>query len=213
MKIKVIIADDHKIVVDGLVSILKEESDIEVVGTALNGEQVLDLAEKHPIDIAVLDIEMPGGPSGVELSEIFKVKYPDIKILILSMYKTENFVKKIIQAGAKGYIIKNKGGEELVKAIRYIYKGDSYIGQEITEVLMEALRSTAEEKEKPQVKLTKREKEVLKLIAKGLTSKQIGMQLFIAASTVDTHRRNLIEKIGVENSKGLIRFAIMQKLD
>ena len=211
MSIKVIIADD-KIVVDGLVSILKEENDIQVVGTALNGVQVLGLLEKHSVEIAILDIEMPEGPSGVELTGILQKKYPSVKVLILSMYKTKDFVTKIIQAGAKGYIIKNRGGEELVKAIRYIHQGQSYFGQGITDVLIEDILSSTPEKDKPSIKLTKREKEVLELIAKGRSSKQIAKELFIAASTVDTHRRNLIEKTGVSNSKELIRFAVEKKM-
>lgn len=210
--IKVIVADDHKIVVDGLVSILKEEVDIEVVGTALNGEQVIEVVRQNDVDIAILDIEMPG-LTGVQLSKYLKENYPNVKVLILSMYKSKEVVSQIIKAGAEGYILKNKGSEELVKAIRYINEGQSYVGQEITDVLIEALRSDELSNKQPSsISLTKREREVLKYIAKGLTSIQIGKQLFIAPSTVDTHRRNLIDKTGVANSKELILFAIENSL-
>ena len=128
------------------------------------------------------------------------------------MYKNQQFVEKIFELGAKGYILKNKGSEELVKAIKYINDGQSYIGQEITDVLIDALKSKKQKVDKPIVQLTKREKEVLALIIKGHTSIEIGKLLFIKPSTVDTHRRNLIDKTGVSNSKALISFAIENKL-
>jgi Response regulator containing a CheY-like receiver domain and an HTH DNA-binding domain len=209
--INVVIADDHKIVVDGLVSILKTETDIKVVGTAYDGNQVIELIKKNKVDIAVIDIEMPI-MTGVQLSIYLKEHHPKVKVLILSMYKTQSFVEQIITAGAKGYVLKNKGSEELVKAIRYINEGQSYIGQEITDVLMEALKAKSTKKENPKIKLTKREKDVLALIVDGLTSIKIGEKLFIAASTVDTHRRNLIDKTGVANSKELIKFTIVNNL-
>lgn len=209
--INVIVVDDHKIVVDGLVSILKEEEDINVLGTAHDGGQAIDIIKKNKIDIAVIDIEMPI-MTGVQLSEYLKENHPEVKVLILSMYKTQDFVQQIVSAGAKGYVLKNKGSEELVKAIRCIYEGKSYIGEEITDVLIEALKSKTEKREEPKFQLTKREKDVLALIVEGLTSVKIGEQLFIAQSTVDTHRRNLIEKTGVANSKALIRFAIENDL-
>lgn len=209
--INVILADDHQIVLDGLISILKDESDINVVGTANNGQDVIELIKNSKVDIAILDIEMPI-MDGVQLSKYINEHHPQIKVLILSMYKTQDFVKQIVSAGAKGYVLKNKGSEELVKAIRYIHDGQSYIGQEITDVLMDALKEKSEKKEQPKIQLTKREKDVLKLIVDGLTSIKIGKELFIAPSTVDTHRRNLIEKTGVANSKELIKFAIEKNL-
>ena len=206
--IKVIIADDHQIVVDGLVSILEDEQDINVVGTAITGNQVLSLLSSKEIDIAILDIEMPG-ITGSVLSEIIARDYPNIKVLILSMYKNTEIVERIISTGVKGYILKNRGSEELVKAIKYINQeyinqGQSYIGQEITDVVISALKNTKNKINKPKVVLTKREKEVLTLISRGMTSIEIGKKLFIAPSTVDTHRRNLIEKLDVKNSKELI---------
>ena len=117
-----------------------------------------------------------------------------------------------MESGAKGYILKNKGSDELVKAIRYIYKGHSFVGQEITEVLINAFKKKVVDNKNPISVLTKREKEVLKLIAKGLSSVEIGKTLFIAPTTVDTHRRNISEKLDIDNSKGLIIFALENKL-
>lgn len=209
--INVIIADDHKIVVDGLVSILEAEKNINVVGTALNGQQVINLLRTLKFDIAILDVEMPD-MTGVQLSNYIKEHYPEIKILILTMYKSKEFISQIISAGAKGYILKNRGGEELVKAIYTIYEGKSFIGQEVTDILLEALQTKMKKEKISQIKLTRREKEVLKLIIKGLTSKQIGQELHIAPATVDTHRRNLIDKTNVANSRELISFAIENKI-
>lgn len=205
--IKVIIADDHQIVVDGLASILMDEKYIEVVGVTTNGSEVLTLLKDNKVDIAILDIEMPG-KSGVELSEIIVKDYPETEVLILSMYKNSDIVQRIISSGAKGYILKNRGSEELVKAIKYIHKGQSYIGQEITDVLIDALKESKKKETTPEIQLTKREKEVLSLISKGLSSNKISEKLFIATSTVDTHRRNLIDKIDVSNSKELIIYVL-----
>jgi len=205
--INVIIADDHQIVIDGLVSILKDENDIHVVGTATDGNTVLSLLSEKDINVAILDIEMPG-LTGVELSDIINKHHSEVKVLILSMYKTTEIVKGIMSSGVKGYILKNRGSEELVKAIRYIHEGQSYIGQEITDVLIDALKQSEKKEEVIQVKLTKREKEVLKYISEGLSSSRIGKKLHIATSTVDTHRKHLVEKLPVSNSKELIIYVL-----
>ncbi len=205
--INVIIADDHEIVIDGLASILNKEDDINVVGKAMNGNDVIKLLRNCRVDVAVLDIEMPG-KTGVELSLYIKKNYPDVKILILTMYKTQEFVSQIISAGANGYILKNKGSEELVKAIRAVKEGHSYIGQEITEVLIEAMKTKNKKDKIPEVKFTKREKEVLPLIVEGRTAREIAEMLYIGRATVETHRKNLIEKAGAANVRELIRLAI-----
>jgi len=203
-KIKIIIADDHQIVIDGLKSILSKEIDMEVVKTAKNGEEVIDNLEKELVDIIVMDIEMPI-LTGIEATEIIKNKYPSVKILILSMYNTAKFVQSLIEIGANGYILKNNGKEELVKAIRFIMEGDEYFGREVEKTLRQSLKRKKENY--TEVKLTAREKEVLKLIAIGDTTPIIAKKLFIAHSTVETHRRHLLEKTGVRNSKSLVKYA------
>lgn len=206
--IRVILADDHQMVVDGLMFILSHQPDIHVEGTASNGEEVLKLLQSKEIDIAVLDIEMPK-PNGIQLTRIIRHQYPHIKVLILSMYKTEEFITQIIRSGAMGYILKNKGQEELVDAIRALADGRDYFGHEITRKVFESLRHNEEPASREvQVPLTRREKEVLRLIADGKTSPQIAKELFIAVSTVETHRRNLIDKTEVANSRELIRYAL-----
>lgn len=205
-KIKVIIADDHEIVIDGLRSLLLQEENIEVVGVATNGEEVLTLLENNDIDIAILDIEMPK-LTGIEVTKIIKEKYKKTKVLMLSMYNTEKFVHNVIEIGADGYILKNRGKEELVLAIKYITEGEEYFGREVEKTFRKSQRRRNEDLKN--IKLTKREIEVLKLIAAGKTTPKISKELFIAHSTVETHRRNLIEKTGVEGgSKGLVKYAI-----
>lgn len=188
--------------------ILSHQPDIRIEGTASNGQDVLKLLQTKEIDIAVLDIEMPK-PNGIQLTRIIRHQYPHIKILILSMYKTEEFITQIIRSGAMGYILKNKGQEELVDAIHALAEGKDYFGHEITRKVFESLRqpdrATAANAPIP---LTRREKEVLRLIADGKTSPQIAKELFIAVSTVETHRRNLIDKTDVANSRELIRYAL-----
>lgn len=203
--INILIADDHQIVIDGLSSLIKNEKHINVVAEAKDGKQVLDILEKVTINIAILDIEMPK-LDGVQTTLKIKELYPDIKIIILTMYNKAELIKNIISAGADGYILKNKGKEELVKAINIINDGEEYFGDEVTKTLITDLKQ--KEKQEQLIRLTRREKEVLKLIADGKTTPQISKILFIAPPTVETHRRNLIDKTGVPNSKGLVKFAL-----
>lgn len=202
--IKVLIADDHHIVVEGLISLLGNESDIHIISTAKNGEDVLPILQNSQIDVAILDISMPK-MDGVELTKYIKANYPNTKILILTMHNEIGFIRRIIEAGAHGYILKNKGKEELVRAIHSLYEGNEYLGEEVTKTLFSSIRNSDVYGE---IKLTKREKEVLKLIADSYTTPKIATALNIAHSTVETYRRNLIEKTGVKNSKGLVKFAI-----
>jgi len=209
--IRVLLADDHQIVLDGLNSLLSQEPDIQIVDQVTDGVLVLKVLEVKEVDIVVLDIEMPR-LDGIQTTIEIREKYPSVKVLILSMYNDENFIKQIIHTGASGYILKNRGKEELVDAVRKIASGGDYFGESVTSVLIEGLRKGKKEHSKEEVILTKREKEVLKLIVKGLSTPQIAEQLFIAHSTVETHRRNLIDKTGVANSKALISYAINNHL-
>lgn len=202
--IRIVIADDHEIVVEGLSSLFENEKDIVILGKAKNGSEVIPILQNHPVDVAVLDISMPE-MDGIELTKFIKANFPKVKVLILTMHNEIGFIRRIIEAGAHGYILKNKGREELVNAIKSLYEGKEYLGEEVTKTLFSSMRGT---QVYGVIQLTKREKEVLKLIANGFTTPQISESLHIAASTVETHRRNLIEKTGVDNSKGLVKFAI-----
>jgi DNA-binding NarL/FixJ family response regulator len=202
--IKVLIADDHEIVVEGIQSLLENESDIEIVGQASNGLEVIPILENHHIDVAILDINMPK-MNGVKLTQLMSKDFPLVKILILTMHNEIGFIKRILEAGAHGYILKNKGKEELVNAIHSLHRDNEYLGEEVTKTLVQGIKNSNIQGE---IRLTKREVEVLYLIADGKTSPEMSIILHIAKSTVESHRRNLLEKTGVKNSKGLVKFAI-----
>lgn len=206
--IKIILADDHQIFLDGLQAILKGEKDIVVEAEALNGEQVLAALKFSTVDILVLDIEMPG-MSGIEITRKVREKYPEVKILMLTMHDKKDFIDQLLKLDVEGYILKNKGIEQLVQALRDIAKGGTYFGQEVMGALRPMKRKNVSEEN---VSLTKREEEVLRLIAKAYTSPEISKALFIAESTVETHRRNLIAKLGVKGTKGLVKWAVEKGL-
>lgn len=208
--INVLIVDDHQIVIDGIRSLLKSSTHIHIVGEALNGKEALEILDKKTVDVIILDIEMPV-MNGIEVTKIVKEKYTDTKVLILTMYDTPEFVQQAIEIDADGYILKNRGAEELECALQALTNGEEYFGKDANKALRSGVRRK-KNRDKNEIQLTKREKEVLKLIAEGKTTPQISDQLCIAPSTVETHRRNLIEKTQVENSsRGLIKFAIENK--
>ena len=206
--IKVIIADDHKIVLEGLLSLIELHKEISIIGTATNGKEVLRLLEDHEIDVVVLDIEMPE-MDGIEATKIIRKQYPDIKILILTMYNTIGFIRKIAETGAHGYILKNKGKEELITAIHKVHAGGEYFGEDVTKTLIASMKN---ENVVGEIKLTKREIEVLKLIVDGKKTKEISEILIIAETTVNTHRKNIMQKLGINNTAGIVLFAVQQKI-
>ena len=202
--IRIIIVDDHEIVVDGIKAMLSKEEEISVVGTADNGKRVIPLLKEKEVDVAVLDISMPE-MDGMELTKYIKQNYQQIKILILSMHNNSSHIRRVIELGADGYILKNKGKEELVNAIYAICNGEKYFKGEVSDNLITSMQSNYTN---GPIKLTRKEKEVLKLVANGMSTKQIAKELFIANSTVEKHKRNLIDKTGVKgSSKGLMKFA------
>ncbi|MEM9823932.1 MAG: response regulator transcription factor [Bacteroidota bacterium] len=210
--IKLLVADDHQIVIDGIYSILENENEveIEVVATAHSGLEVLEILKKQNVDVAILDINMPG-KNGLETTQLIKEKHPKIKILILTMYKEEEKVLELFEAGADGYILKDRGKEDLVHAIRKVQKGDVYFGEEVSKILVNALSHERKAAQKPSdPKLTKRETEIIKLLADGLTTAEIAEQLFISPTTVETHRRNLLSKLELKNTPLLVRYAVQK---
>lgn len=209
--IEILLADDHKIVLDGLSMILDQDQEIEVVGRAYNGEEVVNFVENNSVDIIVMDINMPK-MDGMEATKILKREFPDIKILILSMYNDVSYITELVKAGVNGYVLKNHGYQELTIAIKSISDGFSYFGREIAQALIGNDEIQKHKEWDESVKLTKREQEVLKRFAKGFTTKQIAKELFISNSTVETHKRNLVSKAGVSSSKELIKFAFSQGL-
>lgn len=209
-KIKVILADDHKIVVEGLSALLHQAESIDLVGTAKNGVEAVKLVKKHEIDVAIIDIEMPK-LDGIEATKrILKISN-FTKVLILSMHKEPEFIIGLIEAGASGYVLKERGSEELVDAIETLAMGKEYFGAEVTSQLI--LNHRKKKKIRSyHISLTKREKEVLIELSNGLTSAAAAEKLHIAPSTVESHRKNMLEKLGASNTTQLVKKAMQKGL-
>ncbi len=217
--IKVCIADDHAMFVDGIESLLKTAKNIKVVNRCFEGSAVLDMLRTNETDVLLLDINLPD-ITGLELSKKISDEFPSVKVLVLSMYSEESFVTEILKNGALGYILKNTGRSELVKAIETIASGENYYSKEITEILMnKALKKkntnlTNRTKFNSFIlpKLSRREKEILALIVKEHTTQEIADALFISQKTVESHRSNLISKLNVRNTAGLVRASLENHL-
>lgn len=209
----IIIADDHKMFRDGIIAILEQESDIDFKGDAGDAKGIFDLLESQSPDILLLDIAL-GNTNGIELLKTLSIKYPDLKVIILSMYSESNYVMKALEVGAAGYVIKDAGKAEMLSAIRAVAAGGTFFGKQVSHILMNHLsrRSVEAPSKKEEVMLTKREVEVLKFIAAEYSNQEIAAKLFISVRTVDTHRRNLLEKLKLKNTASLVRYAIKNGL-
>ncbi|WP_299123396.1 response regulator transcription factor [uncultured Winogradskyella sp.] len=203
----IIIADDHAMFLDGLTSILSKEKTIHISLTAKTGAQVLKylrINTEEKIDLVITDINMPE-MNGVELNTAIKSEFPQIKTLVVSMLEDAKKIKALTEANVNGYISKNAEKTELLKAIKSILNGENYFSPRIKQVLMEAMFS---KKSKPEISLSKREIEVLKLIAQEFTTQEIADKLFLSKHTIESYRKNLISKLGVRNLAGLTRYAV-----
>lgn len=198
-KIKVFITDDHYMVVEGIRSLLQNEVSIEWMGHASSADSCLAFLRKQLPDVILMDISMPG-KSGIELCKEVKEKYPSVFIIGLSTFNQQSFIQKMMDNGASGYVLKNATQEELMEAIQAVAKGKTYLSDEAAS----SLRKYAES-EIPAI--TRREKEVLELIAEGMTNNEIAQKLFISTTTVDSHRKNLLAKFKAKNTALLIRTA------
>ncbi|MCY7408871.1 MAG: response regulator transcription factor [Chitinophagales bacterium] len=207
--IKIIIADDHQMFIAGLKLIIQSFENIEVVGEALSGEAALELLEKVNADVILLDTNMPG-MDGIDAAKEIRKKFPDVKILMVTMHKQKEFIIQLIALGISGYILKNTGADELYTAIRTVYEGGEYFGEEVTKEIVQGMRNKSS---LPEIQsFSKREMEILKLLTEELSSAEIAERLFISHHTVESHRKNMHIKAGVKNTAGLIRYAINMKL-
>ncbi|MCW3104775.1 MAG: DNA-binding response regulator [Bacteroidetes bacterium] len=203
--IRIIIVEDHDILREGLRSLLGDEPAIRIVADAPNGKVLLDYLETTPADVILMGINMPV-MNGVEATRIVSEEYSHIKVLVLSMLDHPSYVEQAMQAGAKGYLLKNSGKEELVHAIREVAAGNQYISKRISEA--HASADSPVPKISPQVKLTKREMQILELLAEGFTNREIAEKIFLSKRTVESHRKKLLEKTNCKNSSALIKYAI-----
>ncbi|MBN2542557.1 response regulator transcription factor [bacterium] len=212
MSIKIVIADDHEIMREGLRNLLEEQYNMEVVGEAENGRRAVELVEELNPDVVVMDISMPD-LNGIEATrQVIKV-CPGVKVVALSMHSQKRFVKEMLQAGASGYVLKNDAFTELIKAINSVNIGDKYLSTRITgEVIDEFVGSVSEKKSTLEPGLTAREREVLQLLAEGKTTKEIAQLLFVSERTVDTHRTNIMKKLDIHTIAGLTKYAINEGL-
>jgi len=202
--IRVIIVEDHDILREGLRSLLGDEPELRIVADAPNGKVLLDYLETTPADVILMDINMPV-MNGIEATRIVSEEYSHIKVLVLSMLDHPSYVEQAMQAGAKGYLLKSSGKEELVQAIREVAAGKEYIGKRVSEHDVSPGSSPAKA---PQVRLTKREMQILELLAEGFTNREIAEKIFLSKRTVESHRKKLLEKTNCKNSSALIKYAI-----
>jgi two-component system, NarL family, response regulator NreC len=213
MIIRVLVADDYAIIREGLSIMLGNQPDIEVVGSAANGREAVQLVEKHQPDVVVIDISMPE-LNGIDAIQQMLPHHPDLKVIVLSIHETKAYVFRALKAGAKGYLLKETAGLEVVDAVRAVHRGERYLSQRIADLLLDAAFLHLESSADFNVLeiLSPREREILQLVAEGKTSQQIGERLFISPKSVDTYRSRLMQKIGVEDMAGLVKFAIQQGL-
>ncbi len=207
--IRVLIVDDHQVVLDGIQSMLEQEKDIFITGKLMNGPDALEFLKNSPVDVSLIDINMPG-MDGIELCKAIQKKHPDIKVLALTTFNEVSFITNMMKSGASGYLLKNTTKEELITAIKTIQKGEQYLAREVQEKLISTSFGKKDTAFIP--KLTRREKEVLKLILEEFTTKEIAEKLFISNATVETHRLHLLNKLGVRNTAGLVKVAIEKGL-
>ena len=207
---RVLIADDHQMFVDGLKSLLEDEKELCVVGEAKNGMEVLEFCDREPVDIVIMDINMPV-MDGIQTSKELSKKHSTVKILGLSMYNDRDYISDILKAGAMGYVLKNTGKANLLNAISTLQSGASYFSEEVSKTLLNTFIRNVPYEQAAE-KLSEREKEVLECIASGLTTHEIGDKLFISKNTVETHRKNLLYKLKARNTAELVNNAYKLRL-
>lgn len=203
---RIFIVDDHQMVIDGINLMIEDMPEFIVAGESTQPLLVTGLLENASADIVITDIGMPA-MSGVELSRAIKNKYPHIKILALSMFGESQIIAEMIDAGVSGYILKNAGKKELIEALTKIAEGQNYFGQDITLQLMKSFKRSHEE-----AKLTDREVEIIRMIEKDMTTRDIADTLFISERTVETHRKNILHKTNTQTVVGLLKYAYERKI-
>ncbi|MCM4153116.1 DNA-binding response regulator [Arenibacter sp. N53] len=204
MDTKIFIVDDHYMIIEGIRSLLQNQSGIEWIGHAMNATSCMAFLEQHEPDVILMDISLPDR-TGIDLCLDVKTKYPSIHVIGLSTFNQHSFIQKMLDNGASGYILKNATHEELVFAIKTVLNGKKYLS-------LEAELAVQQNENSIIPVITRREKEVLLLIAEGMTNNEIALKLFISTTTVDTHRKNLLNKFEVKNTASLVRVATKNQL-
>ncbi len=210
MSIRIVLADDHNIIRDGLKSMLEKQSDLEVVAEANNGRNAVDIVRQTKPNIVVMDVGMPE-LNGIDATRQILSEFPKMKVLALSMHSDKQFVLTMLKSGASGYLLKNCAFNELIRAIKTVVADKIYLSPSIANLVLEELVDETTNR-RPPSSLTSREREVLQLITEGKTTKQIAIELHISASTVETHRRQTMEKLDLHSIAELTKYAIREGL-
>jgi two-component system response regulator NreC len=212
MSIRVLIADDHKIVRDGLRNLIEKEAGMEVVGEAENGRKTIKLTQKLMPNVVVMDVSMPD-MNGIEATERITTDIPSVKVIALSMHSDRRFVLGMLEAGASGYLLKDCAFDELASAIRQVTTGKTYLSPEIADVVVKGyLHKKPFSDSAANAVLTSREREILQLLAEGMTAKEIAVHLNLSIKTVETHRRNIMEKVNIHSIAELTKYAVREGL-
>lgn len=202
--IKLVIAEDHQSLIDGIKIFLEYEDDIRVVGEANDGERLLEIVKAKRPDVVLTDIRMPK-MDGITAAKEIKKEFPECHIIAFSMFEQEEAITQMMEAGASGYIMKNSSLKSVLAAIRSVINGDTYFD--------ETIKNSTRNNSSPDVPLSKREKEIVKLIGQGKTSQEIADLLFIGKTTVDTHRKNILKKLSLHGKSELLRYSMEKKYD
>lgn len=214
LKYKILIADDHAMVRDGIKTLLSRNKQYVIVGEAVNGREAIEKYKALKPDLVILDISMPE-VNGMEAAKEIITQHPKAKIIILSMYEDEDYISKCIEYGVKGFVIKNETANELDSAIKTVLADENYFSPQVQKIIVKKYTSTTinRDQKEQKIKLTSREIEIVKLISTGLTSHQMADKLFISQRTVETHRANLLKKVGANNSIELLKILENLKME
>ncbi|MEB7825028.1 nitrate respiration regulation response regulator NreC [Staphylococcus chromogenes] len=212
---KIVIADDHAVVRTGFSMILNFQEDMEVVGTAADGVEAYQMVMKYEPDVLIMDLSMPPGESGLIATSKILDSFPKTKILILTMYDDEEYLFHVLRSGARGYILKNAPDEQLLLAISTVYKGETFIDPKMTTSLVKEFVQSSDDasySNDPFKILSKRELEILPLIAKGYGNKDIAEKLFVSVKTVEAHKTRIMDKLNLKSKPELVEYALKKKL-
>jgi len=215
-KINIFLVDDHQIVRDGIKSLLLDSSEISIAGEALNGKELMEKLETIKPDVILMDISLPD-ISGIELTKQVTQNFPEIKVVILSMYTQEEFITNAIAAGAKGYLPKNTTQQELLNAVKAVCDGKEYYNEAVSKIILENYISNVRKSKEVEIAndaetLSSREKQILKLYVEGMSNQQIADKLFISIRTVESHKNHIMQKLGVKSTVELVKYAIRNNI-
>jgi DNA-binding NarL/FixJ family response regulator len=209
-KLRILLAEDHETIRDGLKLLVNSQSDMEVVGEADNGRAALHLAEQFQPDVVVMDISMPE-LNGLQATKKLKDKCPQVKVLILTRHTEPGYMQELLQAGASAYVLKQSKSEELIRAILAVAAGQTYLDPAVTERAVTQLRESGQVARKiPNANLTAREADVLRLIALGYVNKEVAARLNLSVKTVEAHKSNAMNKMGMKSRVDIVRYAMLQ---